>query len=100
MNYKSYIQISDGKPELADVYSQLFPLSEEWKNIGCLLKVPMGILNQIEADWHNVRSCLREMLTGWLKQVNPSPTWAQLIDAVKHFDKSKAEELKVYFKDI
>ena len=100
MKYKSYIQISGGKPELADVFRQLFFLSADWKNIGSLLKVPIGILDQLEADEPNVHSRLRAMLTEWLKQVNPSPTWAQLIDTVELFDQRKAEELKVYCKDI
>ena len=38
--------------------------------------------------------CLREMLSWWLKQVTPPPTWAELVDAVEQIDESKAKELR------
>ena len=41
-----------------------------------------------------MNSRLRAMLTEWLKQVNPPPTWSQLAGAVEPFDKAKAEEMK------
>ena len=42
-----------------------------------------------------MNSCLRAMLTEWLKQVNPRPNWAQLADAVESFNEANlAEELR------
>ena len=90
-----------GKPELYDAFRHLLSISSKWKNIGALLAIPSDTLDGIEHDEPDVDSRLREMLTRWIKQVNPSPTcsWTQLIDAVKLLDPSKAEELNC-FKDL
>ena len=72
----------------------MLPISSKWKSIGTLLDLPCGTLDGIEADESDIDSGLRAMLREWLKQVNPSPTWTQLADAVEPFDKAKAEELR------
>ena len=82
------------RPKLRKVFKKLLPVSREWRNIGTLLELPSGILDGIAADEADMNSRLRAMLTEWLKQVSPPPTWTQLADAVEPFDKAKAEELR------
>ena len=76
------------------------PISKEWKNIGTLIKIPGGTLDRIAHDEQFIaNNCLREMLQEWLKQTNPLPTWTQIIEAVKLFNPSVADEMKQYLVD-
>ena len=54
----------------------------KWKTLGIFLKIQTGILDTIEADHHNTQDRLQEMLQVWLKQVDPPPTWASIINAL------------------
>ena len=76
------------------------PISKEWKNIGTLLEIPGGTLDRIVRDEQFTNDCLREMLQEWLRQTNPLPTWTQIIEAVKPFNPSVADEMKQYLVDI
>ena len=44
-------------------------------------------VTRVEAINHNKQgeagACLTAMLTDWLKQITPSPTWQALVDALK-----------------
>ena len=41
-------------------------------------------LKVIRNDYHDEADlCLTEMLTDWLKRMNPPPTWEALVDALK-----------------
>ena len=40
------------------------------------------------------------MLSSWLKQTNPAPTWAALAKAVETVDPSKTEELRKHCLDL
>ena len=61
----------------------LFPARAKWKNIGIELEVDMGTLNTIEEHCRSdPDKCLPEMLDHWLKQVNPSPSWEALAEAL------------------
>ena len=82
------------RPKLSKAFRKLLPISREWKNIGTLLELSSGILDGIAADEADMNSRLRAMLTEWLKEVSPPPTWTQLADVVEPFDKAKAEELR------
>ena len=95
-----FSSILGGKPNLADAFRQLLPISKEWKNIGALLTFSSDDLGRLEHDEPDTNSCLRAMLSEWLKQVNPSPTWTQLVHAVEPLDPSKAKELQNCFKDL
>ena len=75
-------------------------MSEKWKHIGTLLGIPNGTLKRLEAEKDDIQGHLREMLTEWLKQVTPPPSWSQLIDAVSPFDESKAEELRIFLEKL
>ena len=75
------------KPDLKKAFSKLLPLASDWQNIGVFLDVPESTLETIAADHLNQsKNCLRVMLSKWLKQLDPVPTWAALADAVKFFD--------------
>ena len=86
----------DDKPKLRDVFKKLLPLSKDWKTIGGLLGVKEYILDNIKKDEDGVRDCLHAMLSKWLKQIDPPPTWKDLVDAVEGVDSSKAEEMRQY----
>ena len=75
---------------------KLLPLANDWKTIGCLLGVTKPIIERIKLEEVGIRDCLQGVLAEWLKQVNPPPTWKQLVDAVDDIDQSKAEEIKQY----
>lgn len=89
-----------GKPKLKEAFKQLLSISEEWKNIGILLDIPIWILNKLESDQSNTHSRLSAMLTEWLKQVNPTPTWTQLVNAVEPFNEAHAEQIKSCLRDL
>ena len=86
--------IIDAKPELKDVFKKLLPLAHEWKSIGILVRVKHNILENIKREEHGVRDCLSNMLSEWLKMVEPSPTWEEIVDAVKQVDASAAKEIE------
>ena len=72
----------------------LLPEARKWHNIGIMLDVPETTLEQIEADYPgDCQQCVREMIKSWLKQVNPPPTWKDLVDAVQIINPSLATKI-------
>lgn len=56
----------------------------KWYNIGVQLGVPVGTLKAIEKQYLNdPTDCLRETLTTWLKTSFPSPTWTNIVEALR-----------------
>ena len=51
-------------------------------------------MDNIKKDEDGVRDCLHAMLSEWLKQVDPRPTWTDIVDAVEEVDSAKAEEIR------
>lgn len=50
---------------------------------------------------YNIEACLTEMLSRWLKTVNPPPSWKAIIDAVRapavgYYHLAKEIEQSVY----
>lgn len=88
--------VLDDQPKFKDVLKRLMPLASNWKIIGGLLGVERHVLDNIKRDEDDVRDCLYAMLSEWLKQVDPQPTWKDIIDAVEEVDSSKAEEIRRY----
>lgn len=88
---------ADKKPKLRDAFRDLLPLAHEWSTIGILLGVPKHILERIKVDESGARNRLQEMLSEWLKQVDPEPTWASLVEAVENVDQRKAREMRTRF---
>ena len=99
-SYCVFSHFAVGKPKLKEAIKQLLPMSEEWKDIGIQLDIPISILNRLESDWPNVRSRLRAMLTEWLNRVNPTPTWTQLVDAVELYNEAQAEQMRSCLRDL
>ena len=75
-----------------DVFGELLPLSADWKAIGTytLLGLPRDLLKKIKADEEGARDRSQEVLSEWLNQVDPRPTWAALAEAVEPVNKVKA----------
>lgn len=78
---------------LPNVFKVLMPLASNWQNVGVFLRLSSGQLSTIEADNDKSADRLREMLKGWLKLVNPPPSWEELVEAVEVIDASKAKEI-------
>ena len=55
----------------------------KWFDIGLALSIPAGTLDAVSVDKHDCGKCYTEMLTNWLKGVDPQPSWSALSDALK-----------------
>ena len=70
--------------DLKAVRNSLCDASAKWMDIGIELDMKVARLEVIN---HNKQgeagACLTAMLTDWLKQTTPSPTWEALVDALK-----------------
>ena len=63
-------------------------------NIGVMLSLNHEHLTAIKTRCTGVPDdCLREMLNEWLQQDNPRPTKSALVNAVKVYNPSLAEEI-------
>ena len=69
--------------DLATVLKELYEARTKWYYIGLELKVPVGTLDNIEAQSDDPKKCLLDTLKHWLKTVNPKPTWQALVDALR-----------------
>ena len=81
-------------PELRDAFMTLLPLAFQWKTIGIILRIPKHVLDKVQSDEEGINNCLQEMLSQWLKQVDPAPTWKDLANAVDVVDQKKAKEIR------
>lgn len=70
-------------PQLCDVFELLIPTASDWQEIAVLLKIPPSVTEKIEQKNMKVTACLRAVLTEWLKQTNPRPSWNALAKALK-----------------
>lgn len=89
--------IGNTKPAHKDAFKELIPVAYLWENIGTLLGVDKGALKIIKKDYSgDCIDCLREMLSQWLKMVNPQPTWSVLIQALDDLkvDQELMEQIK------
>ena len=86
--------LSDDQPELKDVFGKLLPLAAHWRNIGVLLGIKDDDLHVINRTVKEGDDRLREMLSLWLKNKNPLPTWSILAGAIEHYDPAKAQEIR------
>lgn len=81
-------------PELKDLTCHLNKVSDQWVTLGVQLGLPKSELNNIEVKYqNNSKRCLIEMLEEWLQQqVDPSPSWADVVNAVKSLGDNQLEK--------
>ena len=87
---------SGGTPPLKDLLKELKSVASKWENLGIMLGIDSGILDNIVANNpKNCDNCLREMLKVWLKQVDPPPRWQAVVEALEVLGEPKlASELR------
>ena len=100
--HKHGIIFSDQEPEIdltiRNVFTVTLDIAAEWYNVGTILNISDGTLSKIRHDeGGNANSCLRMMLTEWLKMTDTSPTWSKLADAVQLFNHSTAEKIRTKY---
>ena len=86
-------------PKLKDVLKELLSLASHWKIIGGLLGLESHLLDKIKSDEEDAHDRLQKMLSEWLKQVDPPPTWKDITDAVETINATKAQEIRKRFVD-
>ena len=74
-----------GQKDLKSLQNELDLVSHKWLSLGVQLAIPIGTLKCIEMEHKQVDRFLLEMLTVWLKQTNPPPTWNILTEALESF---------------
>ena len=78
----------------------LLPLASDWKTIGALLGAEEGVLAKIKHDEQEANDRLQEVISWWLRQVDPSPSWKDLADAVETLDPQIASKVRQQCIDI
>lgn len=69
--------------DLCAVQTAVWELRAKWYNIGVALGISVGTLNATELKHHyNPDRCLTDVLTEWLRQGKPQPTWDALCEAL------------------
>ena len=71
---------------LSLVLNLILDVSTKWLDLGLQLGVKERELKCIEHDYgrDGAQMCLREMLSTWLKMVNPRPSWEGLLRSLSH----------------
>lgn len=71
-------------PKQADLERELFFVKKKWYNIGLQLGVCEDRLEEIESECcGDFEKGLRYMLREWRKQIEPRPSWAGLVSALR-----------------
>ena len=58
--------------------------SSKWYDLGVQLHIKVVELKVIEMKCTDADSCLKEMISTWLKMVDPPPSWEGLMSALEH----------------
>ena len=62
----------------------IYEACPQWYDLGMELRVETVTLDVIKSDNKNdTKACFREMLSEWLKMIDPCPSWKELIAALK-----------------
>ena len=69
--------------DLRKVRGATWDARTEWYDIGLELGIHPAKLEEIKKDYSLTKDQFREMLTTWLKMVNPKPTLAALAEALR-----------------
>ena len=96
----SHFHCIGDKPKLKDVFKLLLPLASRWKAIGALLGAQESDLDKVRHDEQEAEDCLRKLISWWLKQVDPSPTWKDLADVLETLDPQIALKIRQQCIDI
>ena len=73
--------------DLKDIISEIRDARSKWEEIGLQLNIRKPDLDAIDKELRgNTQACLKEVITQWLKQVDPPPTWSAIISALNHPD--------------
>ena len=101
--YLLFLGMNDSTPELSELLNQLHCVAYKWYDIGLFLKpkIACGTLENIRSNYRGVpRDCLRAMLSCWLKEDNPKPSWEGVVAALKESfigEKELAQTLEVTY---
>ena len=69
--------------DLATLQNALYEVRDVWFKLGVQLKVQIHDLRAIRAECSSdLGDCLLEMLSRWLSNTIPAPTWQTLVDAL------------------
>ena len=69
---------------LKKVCDLVWDARSRWCDLGFQLDIKLNDLRVIEKDCNDVNSCFREMLSTWLKMIDPPPSWECLMTALEH----------------
>ena len=70
--------------DLAEVLREVYDARTKWYNIGLELKINPADLDAIRFQYRdNPDECFRELLSRWLRQGDPKPTWVVLANALE-----------------
>lgn len=74
-------------------------LSSIWEDIGIHLGLNMDLLDIIKKDNPNdSKSCFKEMIKLWWKQIDPPTSWAAIIEVIENLGhKRLAKDLKLKY---
>ena len=71
-----------GTADLATVLNDTFSCRAKWYNLGVQLRVDVGSLDCLKAQYSDAGDQLREVLRTWLT-TSKSPTWMAMVEALK-----------------
>ena len=69
--------------DLSELIQALCEARAKWYRIGVQLKLSVGTLNAIRAEFSDTTDCLTEMCSHWLRRIDPHPSWVALIGALE-----------------
>ena len=87
------------KLDVGTVLNRLWEARVKWYNMGLQLSLTEGDLEAIKSDNSDIDSCFRCMISKWLRQVDPEPTWTKIIEVLMtpsvNFPKLAQQLLKI-----
>ena len=68
---------------MREILDLTWPHRASWKLIGIKLGIDIGTLDAIEKDRRIVQDCLSELISTWLRSIDPRPTRADITAVLK-----------------
>lgn len=81
----------------SEVCRCLHSLGAQWRALGTYLDIDPNILDKIKVDHPDCNHRLIALVTLWLKQTSPHPTWLALAEVVEFVDPTKAKEIRTIY---